>query len=312
MNKIKTILETQNFIVLDGGLASALEERGFDLNTALWSAEILANHPAAIQQVHYDYFQAGADIAISASYQASFEGFAAAGKGEAEIIELLQLSVDLTKRARIQFWQNTTQSGKRIYPLVAASVGPYGAYLADGSEYRGDYGLSVAELKNFHRKRLAVLVAAKPDLLAVETIPSQKEAQALLELLAEAHPKQMAWMSFSCRNERQISDGTTWEELLPMLNAATQIVAVGANCTKPKYISGIISNIRANSKKPIIVYPNRGEDWDAEQHCWIPNEPSAAIDHLLEEWIALGAKLIGGCCRTNFETIRKIRHILQV
>ena len=214
-------------------------------------------------------------------------------------MSILQSSVELAKNTRTQFWKEKSNQFGRVYPLVAASVGPYGAYLADGSEYRGNYGLSVSDLKDFHRKRLQVLVASKPDVLAIETLPSKMEMLALIELLEEEHPEQTAWMSFSCRNKNQISDGTSWEALLPHINSSKQIIAVGANCTKPEYISSIISKIKKQTDKVIIVYPNKGEDWDAVNNCWLGKKDNIEIEDMLVEWLSLGARIIGGCCRTN-------------
>ena len=230
VSKFYALLEKQGFIILDGALATELESRGADLKHALWSAKILIEKPELIRSVHLEYFRAGADIATTASYQATIPGLVSYGLAEREARSLLQSSVRLAQQAREEFMDHSESSG-RFYPLVAASIGPYGAYLADGSEYRGLYGLSRQALIDFHRPRLEALLEAGPDLLALETIPCQIEAEALLELLSE-YPEARAWISFSARNGHEISEGQTFTEGATLAGASSQILAVGINCNQ--------------------------------------------------------------------------------
>jgi homocysteine S-methyltransferase len=299
-------LEQQGIIWLDGALATELERRGADLADPLWSSKVLLEQPELIRQVHYDYFVAGADVATTASYQATFEGFAKRGISREQATDLLRLSVQLAREAREQFWAEQAESALR--PLgVAASIGPYGAYLADGSEYRGDYGLSMRQLMDFHRPRMAVLAESGADLLACETIPTLLEAEALIQLLAE-FPEQSAWLSFSCGNESQLWHGESFADAVALANQSPQVVAVGINCTAPRLIEPLLRSVGDIARKPLLVYPNSGEQWDAAQRCWLPGTGTTDWTEPVRAWIAAGARLIGGCCRTTPDDIRTMRH----
>jgi len=298
-------------IVLDGGLATELERRGADLADPLWSARLLVEAPDLIRDVHAAYFAAGADVATSASYQASFEGFARRGIGPERAAELLRLGVRLAAEARDDFWSEPANRAGRRRPLVAASIGGYGAFLADGSEYRGDYGLSLEALMDFHRPRMAVLAASGADLLACETIPCRLEAEALVRLLAEL-PGTPAWLSFSCRDGARVCHGELFEDCVALAEASDQVVAVGVNCTAPRHIEVLLRRGRAATTKPLVAYPNRGEGWDAARRCWIEDDvPTAAeLGEQALAWRAAGARLIGGCCRTTPEDVRAMARAL--
>lgn len=311
-NPVKPFLESHGALVVDGGLATELEFRGYDLNDRLWSARFLLEDPAAIRQVHADYLAAGADCIISASYQATVPGFVARGLTEEQAIDLLRLSVQLAVEARDEFWSEPKNRSGRRRPLVAASIGPYGAYLADGSEYTGDYRLGSTEtewidrLLAFHRQRWHILASTEADLLACETIPSRLESQALVQLLAET-PGRYAWFSFSCRDGLHISDGSRLVDCLAPLSENEQIVAVGINCTPPRLIPSLIAEAQQVIDKPIIVYPNSGERYDAEGRRWSGESMPAEFGSFSREWRKSGAALIGGCCRTRPDHIRQIR-----
>jgi homocysteine S-methyltransferase len=321
MNPITPFLEANDALVLDGGLATELEKQGHNLGDDLWSARLLLDNPAAIQQIHYDYYWAGADCGISASYQATLDGLQARGLTVLQAVDLLRRSVQLVQAARDQFWQEYNQSrqaegrlgsvgrppsAKRLFPLVAASIGPYGAALADGSEYTGDYNLDEDDLFEWHRQRWHVLARSGADLLACETIPSYNEARALLRLLRET-PEAWAWFSFSCRDEAHVSDGTPISQCAHLLDGQPQVVAVGVNCTSPRYITGLIRAIRAVSTKPVIIYPNSGERYDPQMNQWYGLSNASEFGTFSREWRKAGAALIGGCCRTGPEHIRQIR-----
>jgi homocysteine S-methyltransferase len=306
MNPIQPFLEKQGVLILDGGLATQLEARGANLHDPLWSAKLLLENPALIRQVHLDYFWAGADCAITASYQATIPGFKRRGLTEAQAVELLKLPVKLAWEAREEFWAVTGLQGGRLPPLIAASIGPYGAYLANGAEYTGDYDLDEAGLVDFHRQRWHILAETAADLLACETIPSLTEAKALAQLLRET-PDRRAWFTFSCRDGRHISDGTPITECAALLEDIEQVVAVGINCTPPRYIPELISELFAVTQKPIIVYPNSGEYYDAVAKRWQGLSIPAEFGTHSREWRKAGAAIIGGCCRTGPEHIRQIR-----
>lgn len=289
-------------LVIDGGMATQLAERGFDLTDHLWSARLLADAPEAIEAVHLEYFEAGADIAITASYQASYEGFAERHLTPDETTRLLQRSVALAQSARTTYLSRHPDVARA--PLVAASVGPYGAIRHDGSEYRGDYGLREDELVDFHRARFAVLAGAAPDLLACETIPSLLEARALVRLLRE-HPEARAWISFSCRDGAHTSAGDAIADCAALLDAEPQVVAMGVNCVAPALVESLVRQFASVSRKPILVYPNSGELWNAERRCW-EGTASRFTAHV-SEWLSAGASWIGGCCRTTPDDIRRVR-----
>jgi len=301
------MLAVQGFVLLDGGLASELERRGADLRDPLWSATQLLEAPERIREVHEAYFAAGADVATSASYQASLAGFAARGITRSEARRLIGLSVELAQEAAERCWAR--RETERPRPLVAGSVGPYGAARADGSEYRGGYGVSRQELADFHGPRLEALLAAGPDLLAIETFPSPVEAVLVLELL-EAWPEARAWVSFTCRDSGRVSEGQPVRGAIAAVASHPQVVAAGFNCVAPALVEGLLAEVAGVSDKPLVVYPNRGEQWDAAAKRWIPGEPRSDLGAAARRWLAGGARVIGGCCRTTPETIRLMRSAL--
>jgi len=302
MNPIASRLEQYPALVIDGALATELERRGCDLKDDLWSARILLEQPEIIKQVHLDYFKAGADCAITASYQATIEGFIKRGLTESDAIALIQKSVKLAKQARDEFWVDESNHTGRSKPFVAASVGPFGAFLADGSEYRGNYGLTEKELMDFHRPRMEALIKAGADMLACETIPCLIEAQAIAKLLKE-FPNITAWISFTARDEKHISEGQVFADCVRQLEDHPQIAAIGINCTSPKYIPALIREANNATEKPILVYPNSGETYDAAKNDWNGDPVFHSFGEEAREWYEAGARLIGGCCRTTPEDI---------
>ncbi len=298
MNPLAAVLRHRAMVVLDGALATELERRGCDLNDPLWSARVLLERPELILQVHADYFAAGADCAITASYQASVAGFARRGLSAEAAEGLIRRSVRLAVAARDRFWCDAALRNGRPRPFVAGSVGPYGAYLADGSEYRGDYHLSERELIEFHRPRLAALVAAGADILACETLPCSHEAHALLRLLEE-FPEISAWFSFTACDDRHIVNGERLADVVATFEGHDQVAAIGINCTPPQYLSGLIREAGCVTRKPIVVYPNSGESYDAGRHDWCGESAGAGLAGQARDWYHAGARLIGGCCRTT-------------
>ncbi|MDN4527156.1 homocysteine S-methyltransferase [Fictibacillus fluitans] len=304
-NPIDTILKNHSFVVLDGALATELERYGCNLDDPLWSASILLEKPELIYQVHEDYFKAGADVAITASYQATLDGFLSRGLAEQEAIQLIQHTVELAKKARDDFWKEES-SDSRPKPIVAASVGPYGAYLADGSEYKGNYGVSDETLEQFHRPRIKALIEAGADVLAVETIPSLQEAKVVAKLLKE-YPETYAWLSFSLSDGTTISEGTSLKECAENFNENEQIAAIGVNCAPSSVAADAVAELHKHTEKPIIVYPNSGETYDPETKTWSGTASCEGDFHLAaEDWYRAGARIIGGCCRTEPKQIKKL------
>lgn len=303
-NTLDRMLARQRAVILDGGLATELERRGADLKHELWSARMLIENPALIREVHLDYLRAGADVVVTASYQASLEGFERAGLDRHKALGAMRRSVELARDARGEFMAESTGED-RLMPLVAASVGPYGACLMDGSEYTGDYPLDEQELIDFHRPRMEILAKCGADLFSLETIPSQLEAEALLRVLEE-FDDMPAWLSFSCRNAEQVSHGESFATCAALADESDLVVAVGMNCTHPRFVSGLLNHARERST-PLLAYPNSGETWDPETHLWNGD----ATDHLdASAWFAAGARLIGGCCRVGPEHISGMRKTL--
>ena len=294
-------------VILDGAMATELEKRGADLNHALWSAKLLIENPSLIKQVHIDYLKAGADIITTASYQASFTGFSKRGYSREKATELMKLATNLAIEAREESMKNNYRKGPP--PLIAASVGPYGASLADGSEYRGDYGLSVEELMTFHRERMKVLSESGADLLAIETIPCPEEATALINLLKE-FPGVKAWLSFSCKNATEVCSGSGFADCAALANESDQVVAVGVNCTPPQFVESLVTIAKKVSSKQVIAYPNKGETWDAQNKCWLPAATHTDFVKEAIRWFRAGSTLIGGCCRSSPEDIRNLKSAL--
>ena len=308
---IDNFLTQRRLMILDGALATELECRGADIKDALWSAKCLIERPGLIREVHLDYFRAGADIAISATYQASFAGFARRGIEDAQAAQLMRGAVALARAAREEFWSVESNRAGRLRPLVAASIGPYGAMLADGSEYRGNYALDDAALAEFHRPRLRVLADADADILACETIPCLREARVLARLLEE-FPGVCAWISFSCRDGEHNAEGEEIGACVAALESCPQIVAVGVNCTAPQYITPLLRRMRPRSGKPLLVYPNSGEVFDAPSKRWrrdgsMQTGAQPPFGAQARQWHREGARLIGGCCRTDPADIRDLK-----
>ena len=301
LSPLTPILEQQGFVIIDGGLATELERQGHDLNHSLWSARLLADDPDAILRAHRAFLNAGADCIISSSYQATPQGLRQHGFSAAEAKALILKSWELAHAACAEAAPGRTGPA----PIAAASIGPYGAYLADGSEYRGDYGLSLDALVEFHRERFELL-APVATLLAFETIPSLDEAEAIRRLLLEA-PEVNAWVTFSCRDAERISDGHSIEEAASVFDDLPQVIAVGVNCTDPVYVGALIRRLRARGgNKDVVVYPNSGEPYCAETKTWSPANESQGLASLAPAWLADGARLIGGCCRVAAADLREI------
>jgi len=290
-------------LLLDGGLSNQLESQGCNLNQSLWTAAMIKSNPEAIIEAHLAYLEAGADCIITSSYQATISGFAKLGIDSKEAESLILKSVELAIRAKNIFLERNPDKAPA---LVAASIGPYGAYLADGSEYRGNYGISDKDLKDFHSSRIELLDTSEADMLACETIPSYQEARLLAELLLNCNKK--SWMTFSCKDGIHINDGTPIVECMQLLNRHPAIFALGVNCTKPSYISSLMKIIKATcGGKKIVVYPNSGEIYNANTKTWAYSSESSFSVQSVREWLELGADIVGGCCRVGPAQIHEVK-----
>ena len=286
-------------LIGDGGLATELEARGHDLSDPLWSARLLLDAPDEITAAHVSFFRAGAHVATTASYQASFDGLAARGIGRADTARLLRRSVELAQEARSRL------AGEGPRRWVAASVGPYGAALADGSEYRGRYGLTVAGLATWHRPRIEVLAEAEADVLALETVPDVDEAEALMRVISGLGVP--AWLSFSIAGDRTRA-GQPLDAAFAVARDVPEVVAVGVNCCDPEDVPAAITVARAVTGKPVIVYPNSGEGWNPAQRAWVG--PSRYSPEQARRWVAAGARIVGGCCRVRPDDIAGVARAL--
>jgi homocysteine S-methyltransferase len=305
--RIAQLLSERGVVILDGGLASELESRGYDLDDPLWSARLLLDEPEALAAVHRSYALAGADVVTSATYQATVAGMQSRGVRRSVAEDALRGAVALARRATRK--PGPTGEATSEGPLIAASIGSYGAFLADGSEYRGDYGLDGRELAEFHGPRLDLL-APDADLLGFETIPSAVEVHAITRLLEDDGPP--AWLSLSCRDASHLADGSPLEEMASFVESCPAIIALGVNCLPPSMVADCVATLRKVTDKPIVVYPNSGERFVGRDAGWegaaLGPEPFA---QLARSWIELGARWIGGCCRTTPAHIRAIARVVD-
>ncbi len=272
-------------VVLDGGLATELEAQGNDLRDSLWSARLLRDDPDAVVAAHRAYFDAGADVAITASYHASYGGFNRAGFTDAETTEILARSVTLAREAQ--------PSNRRTF--VAGSVGLFGVVWANGTEYTGDYRAATDDMiADEQRARITAVMAGGPDLLAIETIPSGREASILAELLTEVDVE--AWVTFCCRDGAHLSDGTPLDDAIRAVTRTNRPIAVGVNCTPPQHIASLLDLARGATDLPLVVYPNWGRVWNGDIYEWHGARVDGFSGDLLDDWRQRGAVAIGGCC----------------
>jgi homocysteine S-methyltransferase len=275
---------------LDGGLSTALENNGNKLTTSLWTGELIRTNPAQITKAHLDFINAGAQIIITSSYQLSYTGCSARGWNEDETNQALIASTQLAKKA-------VTESSKDV--KVAASVGPYGASLADGSEYKGNYGVSKAVIRDFHARRLEMLISTSPDYLALETMPDIFEVEILLDLLSDCPIPY--WVSYSCKAGKKTNAGQDFQSAVDLAQSA---MAVGINCTKPELITDLLRSAKSN--KPYVVYPNSGRVWDAQNKVWTGSAAVGFSNDLIRQWVEAGAEIVGGCCGIGATEIEQL------
>ncbi len=308
-----SLRQNQNILrgvhVIDGGLATELEYRGARIDGPLWSAHVLEDAPEILLAVHRAYIEAGAECIATCSYQVSRMGYAELGLPAERADAALLRSVEIARKAAAEF------PDRRV--LIAGSLGPYGAALHNGGEYTGKYDCSYADLVQFHRERIEVFARAsgsqRPDLLAFETFPSLEEVRAVGEAMAAFHPtaqksqggdstlwpELQAWFSFSCRDEQHVSHGERVADCAALVASFPQTAAIGVNCVPPRWVPALIGELRAGSTKPILVYPNSGEGWDAARRCWSGVTDPGDFGVEAAKWFAAGAQIVGGCCRTR-------------
>lgn len=306
MNPLAPFLKNDGFVMLDGGLSTQLEQVGANMKGELWTSRVLLEQPELLHQVHRQFLESGADVIATATYQASVDGFERAGLTAEEGLSLMQKAVRIAVQERDDFWSEPGNREGRLRPLVAASLGPYGACLHDGSEYHGNYAIGVGELLEFHRARIGALADSGADLFAFETVPSMLEAKAVFQALSE-FPDLFAWISFSCRDDRHVAHGELFSDCAELAAQQEQVVAVGVNCLPPENVSGLLQSV-ADQGLPLAVYPNSGEYWDAEAQQW---RGQVCGDMDVAGWYRHGARLIGGCCRTLSKDIQQMRSSLK-
>ena len=298
-----TDLLNQGPVVSDGAMATELEKRGVTTNTALWSATAMLDHPAAIQAVHQSYLDAGAQIMTTNTYQANVPAFEQAGIPAAQARQLIQQAVTIAHTAREE--RGATDAS------IAGSIGPYGAYLADGSEYTGAYQLTTTAYQDFHRERLALMMAVGVDVLAIETMPRLDEVQALVQLITTTWPQQPYWVSFSIQDPQTLCDGTLLAAAAQWVTAQPNVVAVGVNCTTLENIEPALATLKAAVNIPLIVYPNSGDQYDPVTKTWQATNLSHQFGAFVPRWLAAGAQIIGGCCRTTPADIATVAEAMK-
>lgn len=291
-------------VVSDGAMATELEKRGVATNSALWSATAMLDHPDAIQAVHQSYLDAGAKIMTTNTYQANVPAFEQAGIAAAQARQLIQQAVTIAHTAR--------DASHVTDAVIAGSIGPYGAYLADGSEYTGAYQLTPSAYQDFHRERLALIMAAGVDVLALETMPRLDEVQALVQLITTTWTQQPYWVSFSIKDPQTLCDGTSLAAAAKWVAAQPNVVAVGVNCTTLENIAPALTTLKAAVAVPLIVYPNSGDQYDPVTKTWQETHLSHQFASFVPQWLAAGARIIGGCCRTTPKDIATVARALSV
>lgn len=302
MTKTSVEKRLQEKLVLDGAMGTELEKLGVKTNDLLWSANALINNPKSIYQVHADYFKAGADIAITDTYQANVAAFAKVGINHDQALDLIKKGVELAKQARDDF----NPAG-----LVAGCVGPYGAYLANGAEYTGAYDLSFAEYQKFHQEKIKTLINAGSDLISVDTMPNFAEIKSVVKIINDLPNKIPYWISLSVKDENTLSDGTPLRDVIIWLGKQSGISGIGVNCTKIENITPIVSLMHHLTDLPIVVYPNPGDIYDPQTKTWTSVPHTDTFEQEVPRWLAEGANIIGGCCRTIPQDIEQITEIIK-
>ena len=293
--------------VLDGGMATELERRGCDISGPLWSAHVLDSAPETIAAVHLDYLRAGADCISTASYQVSAKGYGELGRTAREAERALRQSVEIAEQAKQEY---ARESGRRVW--IAVSLGPYGAALHNGAEYHGRYEIGFDQLTAFHAERVAVAAETSADVVALETIPSLEEARAILRAL-ELSPKVTAWISFTCRDGKYVAHGESLQDCAEAVADSPQVVAIGVNCTAPQLVSQLIGEAHrgARRRKPLLVYPNSGEIWDATTRTWRGEADTKRYGAMAREWFEAKVQAVGGCCRTGPAHIAEVTRVAK-
>lgn len=304
-HSLRDLINKTGSVVIDGAMSTGLEALGCDLNDALWSAKILAEDPDKIRTVHAQYFQAGANVAITASYQATEAGFAKKGIAARKATELIERSVTLAIEARDAYLKTHPDSAL----VIAGSVGPYGAYLANGAEYTGDYDLTPEEYRTFHQLRMDALKTGGADLIAVETQPKLKEVESILQMLEERALS--CWVSFTLADDAHIADGTPIEMAAKLCAKSPATDAIGLNCVKRELAAGALKRIAAVTDLPLILYPNSGETYDPATKTWHHPAGGPGWSHYVNTWKHIGVSCLGGCCRTLPADIVEIARLMK-
>lgn len=297
---------TNHTVVLDGAMSTPLERLGADTNNDLWTAKALIDNEELVYEVHKMYFEAGADLIITDTYQANVQAFEKVGYSEKEARNLIKKAVKIAQKARDDYENRT---GKHNY--IAGTIGPYGAYLANGSEYRGDYELSTKEYQQFHLPRIEELATTGVDILAIETQPKLDEVLAILELLKEKYPQQKVYVSYTLSDDDTISDGTPLPRAIHTLEDYSQVIAVGINCVKLELVEPALKNMKEITDKHLIVYPNSSAVYDPKSKTWSQPKTSATFEELIPNWYEAGARIIGGCCTTGPKEIKAVADFIK-
>lgn len=322
-------------LVLDGALGTQLESiipNDSEIqpkNDPLWSTKVLMTQPKLIERIHYQYLQSGSDIIMTSTYQASCAGLIKyANSYTDEVAHVWERSVDMANNAiRRHKLENNTKPIRNRDPIICGSVGPYGAFLANGAEYTGEYGMiSNEELEKHHFKLLQFLIL-HPDvkLIAIETIPNFREFKVLVNLLTKLlslhGPNQKFYLSINVRNESEMCDGTPVEKVMNYLNFKMKtmgilqrnIFAIGYNCVDYHLVTSLIDNLTMFNEFhiPMIVYPNLGYVYSTKHEEYIAYQDTNELELMILDWLKRGVKIIGGCCGSGPQEIEKISEVVN-
>lgn len=353
-NLIADVLQnSKKVILIDGGLGTELEQRKVNINSLLWSSVALVEAADDVTKLHYDYYHSGANVGITCSYQCSEDSLKASDKekysSKESRLQVYKESVEVCKRAKIMRMADAKAIELLVSPEIAGSIGPFGSFLNDGSEFTGGYERSEDEYQAFHEEKLDFFMngTEEVDYLQLETMPNFEEIKALLMLIKRKNSERKETqgksekrfiLSLSIRNEEQLADGTPLKAVVKYLHdvgylskdpKTTPLMAVGANCLKLKYSVKFVENLTNYMNElqiygfPISIYPNSGEIYDGIKKNWIFDQSNEKYyttnvngekvcdwKILLDAWIASGAKIIGGCCRVGVRDIVEMNKVV--
>ena len=292
-------------------MGTELDSRGVDTHDPLWSALALTTAPEAVRQVHTDYLKAGARVITTNTYQATLPALLRAGHDAHRAREVIAAGARLAGEAARRFEAEHPEAQL----LIAGGLGPYGAYLADGSEYTGVYDVGALDapvFRDVHLPRIEMLAGEGIDLFALETLPRLDEAQALVGAVEDLAAESECWVSFQVRPDgAHLADGTPLAEAAAWAADQETVVAVGVNCVAPDVVPRALPVLREVTAKPLVAYPNSGDVYDPVTRTWRATVGRGRLTASTSAWLDAGVRLIGGCCRTTPADTAELRDAVR-